>query len=57
MTKQEFKEIREILKLDAQGLAKRLGRSITEILAYESGTKLIPNDVEDYLMGFSPKQP
>lgn len=52
MTKQEFKEIRQLLKLNGEALAKRLGRSKAEVLAYENGEKRIPENVEKYLQAF-----
>jgi DNA-binding transcriptional regulator YiaG len=56
MTKQEFKEIRQVLKLNGEALAKRLGISKAEVLAYETGEKIIPDNVEKYLQAFSPKR-
>jgi DNA-binding transcriptional regulator YiaG len=52
MTKQEFKEIRQLMKLRGVEIAKRLGKITLEVLAYETGTASIPKDVAKYMIAF-----
>jgi DNA-binding transcriptional regulator YiaG len=56
MTKEEFKEIRQALKLRGHELAKKLGKPISEVYAYETGIKNIPDDIEKYLRIINPKK-
>lgn len=56
MTKQEFKEIRQALKLRGFELAKKIGRTINETFEYESGKRRIPDDVAKYLRMINPKK-
>ena len=55
MTKEEFKKIRQSLKLNGGDLAKRLGQPKMEVLAYEMGTKSIPDHIAKYLRAISSK--
>jgi len=56
MTKEEFKKIRQALKLRGEELAKKLGKSVSEVYAYETGTKSIPNNIAEYLESINPKK-
>lgn len=55
MNKDEFKEIRQALKLRGEALAKKLGRPVAEIYSYETGAKSIPDNVAKYLRAIKPK--
>ena len=50
MTKEEFKKIRQSLKLNGHGMAQKLRLPITEIACYETGQKSIPSKIEQYLL-------
>jgi len=56
MTKEEFKAIRQALKLKGFELAARIGRTTGETLQYETGSKSIPDDVVKYLRAIDPRQ-
>ena len=56
MTKDEFKKIRQSMKLRGAELATRIGKSVSDVLAYETGTKSVPDDVAKYLSAFAPKE-
>lgn len=55
MNKEEFKAIRQALKLKGFELAQRIGRSVGETFDYETGKKPIPDDVAKYLRAINPK--
>lgn len=52
MTKEEFKKFRQQFKLNGEGMARRIGKTITETHEYESGKRSIPEEVEKYLRAF-----
>jgi len=56
MTKEEFKEIRQALKLKGFELAKKIGRTTEETFSFENGTKPIPENVAKYLTLINPKK-
>lgn len=57
MNKDEFKAIRQALKLKGFELAKRIGRSTEETFDYEIGKKSIPDTVAKYLEAIDPRTP
>lgn len=56
MTKDEFKAIRQALKLKGFEMAKRIGKTTAEAFDYETGKKSIPDDVAQYLILINPKK-
>jgi transcriptional regulator with XRE-family HTH domain len=56
MTAEEFKQIRQALKLRGHEIAKKLGVSINEAWEYEKGKKTIPDKIEKYLRSIDPRR-
>jgi len=55
VNKDEFKAIRQALKLKGFEIAKRIGKSTQEAFEFETGKKSIPDNVAKYLRAISPK--
>jgi DNA-binding transcriptional regulator YiaG len=56
MNAEEFKKIRQALKLKGFEIAKRIGKSTQEAFEFETGKRSIPDDVAKYLRAIDPRQ-
>jgi len=53
MTKRKYQQIREQLGLSNYALRSKLGRSLTQVYAYENGHQPIPETVAKLLLMFA----